>query len=434
MERETQYDVIIVGGRVAGSTLAGYLGKAGMRVLLLERAVFPEPHPASSPMMQPVTMQMLDEIGADEREYARNTPPIRRMLGVDMGFELDLAIPEIGGRDYAYAIERARFDHALWDNALGYDTVDGIMGFSVTNLLWDSIGKTVIGVEGKHRDSSDKERFTSKVVVGADGRFSMVARKVEATERDRSEEHPTTIYYGYWANVKPHDDGDHTAAAYGSEDGSYGYLLMESADDMTCIAIEGRSDVVAADGNPTDYYIDLLKQNPLVWERVEGAELQTKVHGMKKIGNLFREPGGLGWALVGDAYHQKDPIDGQGIYDAVFSSRAMATALIDWHNGETKWDDALQHYDEVVRAEMLPQYETTLNRVQQQMYPAQTQLPIPRRLLATPLRWLYKDRVMKEAAGLALNRQIDPRIVAKPQFLAMAMLRGSLRELSERLD
>ncbi|MEL6149749.1 MAG: FAD-dependent monooxygenase, partial [Chloroflexota bacterium] len=50
MERNTDYDVIIVGGRVAGSTLAAYLGKAGIRVLLLERATFPEPHPASSPM------------------------------------------------------------------------------------------------------------------------------------------------------------------------------------------------------------------------------------------------------------------------------------------------------------------------------------------------------------------------------------------------
>jgi flavin-dependent dehydrogenase len=434
MEHDTQYDVIIVGGRVAGSTLAGYLGKAGLRVLLLERAVFPEPHPASSPMMQPVTMAMLDEIGADENEYARNTPPIHRFFGVDFGMELMMEIPEIGGRNYAYAVERARFDHALWDNALRYDTVDGIMGFSVTNLLWDNIGKTVIGVEGKHRDSSDKQRFMSKVVVGADGRFSLVARKVEAAERNREDEHPTTIYYGYWANVKPHDDGDHTAVAYGSKDGSYGYLVMESADDTTCIAIEGRSDVVSADGNAEAYYIDILKENPAVWARVQDAQLKTKVHGMKKVGNLFREPGGLGWALVGDAYHQKDPIDGQGIYDAVFSSRAMAAALVKWQNGESTWDEALQTYDDVVRAEMLPQYETTLNRVQQQMYPAQTQLPIPRRLLATPLRWLYKDRVMKEAAGLALNRQIDPRIVAKPQFIAMAMLRGSLRELSERLD
>ena len=162
MQSQRDYDVIIVGGRVAGSTLAAYLAQQNLRVLLLERATFPAEHPASSPVIQPITLSMLDEIGADESAYARNTPKIRRFAIVDDDLSFDLPVPKIHGRAYGYAIDRARFDHALWENAMRYETVDGIMGFSVVNLLWDDLGQTVIGIEGKNTQTGDRQQFTSK--------------------------------------------------------------------------------------------------------------------------------------------------------------------------------------------------------------------------------------------------------------------------------
>lgn len=427
------YDVIIVGGRVAGSTLAAYLGQAGLRVLLVERAELPEVHPASSPMIQPATMAMLDEIGADEAAYARNTPPVKRMIGVDGEIQFELNLPDIAGRNYGYALDRARFDKALWDNAMKFPTVDGKMGFGVTNLLWDSIGKTVIGIEGKTA-GKDLQRFTAKCVVGADGRFSLVARKVDAPALDQHEEHPTSLYYGYWRDVVPYDDSQEaTSVAYGAPDGSHGFLLMDSADDTTAVVVEGRADVIAPEGGQVEaFYLETLKAQPQVWQRLENASLVTRVRGMRKVGNMFRQAGGNGWALVGDAYHQKDPIDGQGIYDAVYTSRTLAKALIAWHRGDATWDDALEWYDTTVRAKAEPQYEMTLNRVQQSMYP-NTRLPLPRKLMELSSRWLSKDRQYMERAGMALNRQVDPRKSLEPRFIAFAMLRGGLRELSDRL-
>lgn len=434
MNIPSDYDVIIVGGRVSGSTLAAYLGQAGVRVLMLERSQFPEEHPASSPMIQPSTLAMLDEIGADERAYAHNTPKIRTMYAVDGDIKLRLELPEINGRDYGYAIDRARFDAALWDNALRFESVVGLQGFSMTNLLWDEAGEQVIGIEGKAIHAPQKQQFTARLVVGADGRFSTVARKVEAQERDKHDEHPTTLYYGYWEGVQPIDDsGEATSVAYVSPQGTHGYLIMDSADGTAAVCIEGRADVVAPEkGELTEFYINMLQQNPQVWQRLEGATLRTKIHGMRKIGNMFREAGGAGWALVGDAYHQKDPIDGQGIYDSVYTSRALGKAIIAWHSGRTTWADALAWYDKTARAKMTPQYEMTRNRIEQTMYPSVT-LPIPKNLMEAPLRWLSKDPQYQHRAALALNRQIDPRAAADPRFMMLAMLRGSLRELSERL-
>lgn len=429
------YDVIIVGGRVAGSTLAAYLGLAGMRVLLLERAQLPAEHPASSPMIQPVTMSMLDEIGANEADYARNTPKIYRMNAIDGDIKMQLELPEIGGRNYGYALDRARFDAALWDNAVRMATVDGIMNFSVTNLLWNDSGESVVGVEGKRANNSNRERFTAYAVIGADGRFSTVARKADARERNQHDQHPTSLYYGYWKNVTPFDDsGESTSTVYGTEANTHAYLIMDSADGTAAVCIEGRSDVVAPEkGQLDDFYLEMLKQQPEVWERIQDAELVTSVHGMRKIGNFYRDAGGAGWALVGDAYHQKDPIDGQGIYDAVFTARTLAQALVDWHTGEKTWDEAIAWYDEHAQAHTTPQYEMTLFRVQQSLYPSVNISPMAKKLLETPVRWLTKDHQFRRRAGLALNRQIDPRKAADARFVAIAMLRGSLRELSEKL-
>lgn len=427
------YDVIIVGGRVAGSSLAAYLGQAGVRVLLLERAEFPQEHPASSPLIQPVTMAMLDEIGADESAYARGTSKVRQIVLSDGDLELAMPIPEIEGRQYAYSVERGRFDHALWDNALRYDTVDGHMGFAVTNLLWDDIGKTVIGVEGKPRGSRDKQRFLAKVVVGADGRFSTVARKVDAGQHDEHEDYPTSIYYAYWRGVQPYDEADSSVVAYAAPSYAYGFYAMPSADGMTVIGMEGRADQIDPSGGEVeDFYLARLQEVPKLWARLQNAERVTKIHGMRKIGNMFRDPGGLGWALTGDAYHQKDPIDGQGIYDAVYTSRSLAQALLDWRDSEKTWDEALTWYDQTVRAEAVPQYEMTLFRVQQQMYP-RLNVQLPKFLWQHPVRWLTKDPQYMQLAGLALNRQINPRQSVEPRFMALAMLRGGLRELSERL-
>ncbi|HEU4758513.1 MAG TPA: FAD-dependent monooxygenase, partial [Dehalococcoidia bacterium] len=71
MSETTQYDVVIVGGRPAGATLAARLGARGHSVLVLDRAAFPSaPAVPSSPTVHPGGMRLLDELGIEERRYA----------------------------------------------------------------------------------------------------------------------------------------------------------------------------------------------------------------------------------------------------------------------------------------------------------------------------------------------------------------------------
>lgn len=418
------YDAIIIGGRPAGSTLAARLGKQGMRVLIVERAVFPSLPAVSSPMINAATLEMLDEIGADEAEYARGTPKIRRMVqSIGPGLTLPFELPDLNGRNYGYAIDRARFDAALWKTALRYPTVEGRFGFAVTDLIReDGRVKGIIG----HGEDKQVQRFRAPITIGADGRFSLVARTMGAAERLRHDDYPTSILYAYWRGVRPFDSNGAAAAAYAGAPG-IGYLLMDSADETCAVVVEGRSELFE-DGalSGEALYLHLLEQQPEVWERVKDGERETSVRGMKRIGNLYRQPGGAGWALTGDAYLQQDPLDGQGIYNAVFSAKALAWAIRQWRAGDLSWDEALEWYDETVQIRTYSMYRQLLDRIQTSLY-AQMPEAVSLRLA----RWMIDDRLMQATFGKFITRQIPAEAmrILTPGLLLGVAARGAMRDL-----
>ena len=416
------YDIIIVGGRPAGATLAARLGLQDMRVLLLERATFPSAPAASCPVIYPATMRLLDEIGADEGEYARGTPRVRRLVTeVRDDLRATIRIPELCGRDYVYAIDRARFDAALWQTAARCPTVTARTGFAVTDLLWE--GDRVVGVRGRPAGGAD-EQLTAGCVVGADGRFSLVARKAGAAAHDERSDLPTSIYYAYWKNAAPYDGAGPSVQTYGEGRG-YGIGLLDSADGTVCAAIQGRADALEpGDRKPADLYLRLLRAHPRIWRRLGQAEMVTEVRGMRNVGNLYRQAGGPGWALVGDALHQKDPIDGQGIYDAVYTAKALALALLAWRRGAVSWERAIESYEATVRAATYPMYVETLDRVRRELY-----TPRPDWAYRTWVRWLSTDPEYQRRLGLLLGRGVDPAHWLPPAVFWRALGRGALADL-----
>ncbi len=421
----TDYQVIIVGGRPAGSTLAARLGEVGLRVLLLERAPMPSPPGASCPIIYSPTMRMLDEIGADEHAYARATPKIRRMVTDSDGMEGSIPIPMGYGRDYAYALDRSRFDYALFENALRFPTVEGRIGTAVVDVIQEQAAVT--GVIVKNADGT-QERLSADLVIGADGRFSTVARKVGATERDERDKYPASIYYAYWKDAPPYDDHGPAAVAGGPGYG-YGYLMMDSADDTVVVAFEGQSALIDPDGGKVEaFYRHLIAQNPSVARRLRDATMVTKVHGMKQIGNLYRQAGGTGWALVGDAYHQKDPIDGQGIYDALTTAKLLADEIGAYFRGEKLWAEAVISYDQQARRATFAMYESTIERSRSSLY---AQSPA----WVKPLfRWVISDPLAQEKLGMMLTRQISPNQVMSVPLILGILMRGPLRDLSHLLE
>jgi 2-polyprenyl-6-methoxyphenol hydroxylase-like FAD-dependent oxidoreductase len=355
------FDCIIIGGRPSGASLAARLGALGLRVLLLERAAMPSLPAASSPAINPAAMELLDEIGANERAYALNTPRIPRwVLACRDKWAISFPMAHRAGRAYGYAIDRARFDGELWRVAAQTPNVTARAQSPVSELLWE--GERVIGARVK------AESIHAPLVIGADGRFSLVARQTRAPVYAVRPARPTSIYYAYWRGVRPLADGVPAFHMIDSRDG-FGLLIMESADDTAAVTIEGQAAIL--DGNPGQiaaFYDDILSQARYLAPRLAPAQRVTEVRGMKRIGNFYRQAGGSGWALVGDAVHQKDPLDGQGIYDALFTAKALSAALEPWQGGALTWAQAIAQYTAAIQAETRGMYHATLQRVQREIY------------------------------------------------------------------
>ncbi len=330
------FDVVIVGGRPAGASLAARLGAAGLRVLIVERATFPSAPAVSAPFLLPHALALVDEVGVDEAAYTVDTPQLRSFVLELAGYFRSVLAFDAGvaGRSYFYTVDRAQLDHALWRSLAAWPSVTAWSDAHVEDLLRDEGGR-VVGVTG--RRGGDRLEARARAVIGADGRFSLVARKVDARVTEERSDVATTLYYDLWDGVADYEPGGPPIAHIHSSCDGFSFVFMPTSRGRTIVLAQGRADAYEAlAGAPDAIYEGLLRARPRLWRRLHGARRSGELAGMKRVGNLFREPGGPGWALCGDAYHQKDSIDAQGIYDALLGAKELAAQVVRWHRGRLR--------------------------------------------------------------------------------------------------
>ena len=425
----SHYDVIIVGGRPAGASLAARLGQQNIKTLIVDRATFPSRPAVSSPFILAHTMHLLDEIGADEAAYAHNTPQMKRVvLEFKDYFRVFFPMAEKYGRNYLYTVERGRFDHTLWRNAAKFESVTAVENFAVTDVIRDENGR-ISGITGRH-PQAEQQTFTADCVVGSDGRFSTIAQKVNAPVTEQRTDVDTTIYYAFWENVAAYDE---TGAAmphiHTSLDG-LSYVFMPTADGLVSVIAQGQSDLYDPQPGQVDKeYLRLLQAQPYVWRRLTKAQQVSKLSGMKRMGNLFRQATGDGWALVGDAYHQKDSLDAQGIYDALAGAKILAEELTAWkHNGKA-WDSAMQAYSERTYAHLKPMFDSTMDRVKREIY------DIPPPFVAKSiLKWVLTSDEYKHRFKHLLIRDFNPEGAMAPPAMIKMLFSGLGSDLKRTLQ
>ena len=119
MNAPSVYDTIIIGGGPGGSTAGAFLGKAGQRVLLLEREVFPRFHIGES--LLPFGNDVLKESGAWPKiDAAGFQPKYGAEFFVGNGSRWQrfwFARGLVPGYGETFQVERAKFDHVLLDHA-----------------------------------------------------------------------------------------------------------------------------------------------------------------------------------------------------------------------------------------------------------------------------------------------------------------------------
>ena len=209
----------------------------------------------------------------------------------------------------------------------------------------------VVGIRG-HSKGGETVTELARVVIGADGRHSLVADAVDAQEYNEKPQLQVS-YYSYWSGL-PMSGRFETAIRPG-----LGYAAWPTNDDLTLV-IAGRTidefDAVRRDIEAT--YLETLEIAPAFAERVRGAKREERFVGTAVRG-YFRKPFGPGWALVGDAGYNKDFITAQGIHDAFRDAELCAAALDEAFSGPRSFEEAMGEYQARRDEQVLPMYEFT---------------------------------------------------------------------------
>jgi 2-polyprenyl-6-methoxyphenol hydroxylase-like FAD-dependent oxidoreductase len=328
-------DVIVVGGRCSGAPTAMLLARAGFKVRVIERSS-ELGDVLSGHMVKPAGTTRLRAWGLLDAVLETGAPPVRSgrawLAGQPVG-----ELPSMASEDEsagqgsakvapAIAPRRGALDPVLLKGARQAGAAVN-MGNSVRGLLTE--GSRVTGV------ATDSGDYRARLVIGADGRNSQVARLAGAAKYiDNSP--ATYAYYTYWKGA--------TVAGFCAflDEGSFTGMFPTN-DDLTMVFVQApRAGFDVARRDPTEHYLGLLKAQSAAMEFLAGAALAEPVRGTGDLPTFFRVSAGPGWALVGDAGHHKDPLIARGISDAFRDAELITAAVTSGWDGDL--DQALADY------------------------------------------------------------------------------------------
>lgn len=330
------YDVMIVGGRVAGASTALLLARAGVRVGLVDRSSYGSDTLSTHGFARAGVLQ-LSRWGLLDRVVGAGTPPIRATLFHYPGEEpVRVSIRPSAGVDALYAPRRRVLDRILVDAALDAG-VEVFHETTVTGLLRDTAGR-VTGVRTVNRRGRPAT-LRSRITVGADGIRSVVAGQAGAPVV-RQGQAASAVLYRYVGGLEV--DAYEWAYGTGAVAG-----LFPTNDDLACVFVATtpeRMHIVRQDGAETAFSSLLGQAGSALPDRVGAAKAASRLHGWRGVPGYVRRSWGPGWALVGDAGYFKDPITAHGMSDAVRDAELLADALLELLSGGVAERVALARY------------------------------------------------------------------------------------------
>ncbi len=311
-----RFDVLVVGAGPAGSTAALVLARAGVRVALLDKARFPRDK-ACGDLIGPRGLQVLADLAVPE-------PP-----GLDVGHLVVIGpsnrrvvLTCIDGTAYpgrGRVVTRSVFDDALHEAALhaGAIPVDGRAG----HPIWSNTGLDGFEVDGG-------EAVRADFVIGADGATSQVAQVAALVEAPR-------VLWGFAVRTYVDQHVDHPVISLWEQRRwrafpGYGWIFPSPGGGANIgVGIgtlgdrRGGAEAVRAVPDFVDHLVRLRLLDP-----ASARPLPRQLGGWLKMGMVGTTPGAGRVLLVGDAAGLVNPLQGEGIAQAMTSGRAAAEAIL----------------------------------------------------------------------------------------------------------
>jgi geranylgeranyl reductase family protein len=407
----TSSHVLVVGGGPAGASAAYFLARAGVEVVVVDRARFPRDKPCAE-YLSPQASRILDEMGAlsvvekagaaqlgGMLVRAPNGERIRGDFAAGHGFH--------GFRDNGLAVRRHVLDQILLDRAraAGARVIEETR---ITDLVHDGKGR-VIGARAL-AGATDTVTHFARLVIGADGLRSMVARKLGVARRLRGWPRRIAFVTHYRGVAEVTGMGE----MHVDREGYLGIADVGGGETNVALVIPA-SRARGLGMDPAAYLSGWLDSRPHLAERFRGAARVSKVAATGPFASAVRRTWAPGAALVGDAADFFDPFTGEGIYAALRAGEMLAPFALESLAADTSaaGDAALAEYDSARRAEFRGKWMV------ERMVGAAVAWPP---LLNHVARVLSRRKDMADLLVGVAGDFVPPREVLRPGYLLQLLL------------
>lgn len=343
MLSETNAQVLVIGGGIAGLTLALLLAKKGIEVVVLEQHDYPR-HKVCGEYLSMEVQPFLNALGLDLSEV--QFPHIRKLwLSAASGKSVRnrLAMGGVG-------VSRFALDHMLFKAA----TAQGAHVFTqtqVAQVIPRDKGYQVLTRDGRH--------FEADMVVSAHGKHGSPDRFLQRTI-DKTQ----AIYTG----LKWHFEGPwekDLVALHNFPGGYAGISAVENGKVNVCCLIQ--TALVREVKNPTDAFDVVLAQNPHIRDFMEqAAPSWPEPLAISAVNFAHRRPVEHGIAMLGDAAGLIAPLSGNGMARAVVSAAKMFTAMEAERFDFSRQSDMLRHYEKSLQG--IPALQLRMGRTFQSLF------------------------------------------------------------------
>jgi 2-polyprenyl-6-methoxyphenol hydroxylase-like FAD-dependent oxidoreductase len=341
MSETAEYDVAIVGASLAGCTAATLFGRAGRSVALIES------HPdvkaykkLCTTVIQPSATPTFQRLGLDTRIEAAGGLRTHGAVHTRWGW----MVPPADDDFYGYDIRREKLDPMIRQLAAETPGVDLLMGHRARRVL--TAGGRVTGIVADREEGPTRE-ITARLVVGADGRNSPVAKMAGVGART-VRKHGRFGYIAFFRNLElPYSNHAHLwllepdcAFAFPHDDGFQMAALMATKDKLP-----------AFKANLEESFYRFFEAVPH-FPRLDRANQASPIIGLVDHPNLWRSKPPAGLAFIGDAAVSADPLWGVGCGWALQGGEWLVESTKDAFGSDAGLDAAVGNYRKVLRSRL----------------------------------------------------------------------------------